>query len=191
MKKLIISAAIAMTTALSAGSAIAADKYIIDTEGAHASVNLSVPHLGFSYIVGRFNTFDGDFTFDAENPTNSSVNVTIDTSSIDTNHAARDNHLRSDDFLNAAKFPQATFKSTEIVIKDDKTASIKGDITIRDVTKPITIETEYVGSGNDPWGSYRSGFKGSAQINLKDFGAPSDFGDLPITLDLHIEGVKQ
>lgn len=191
MKKLILSAALAMGTILSAGSAMAADKYIVDTEGAHASVNLTVPHLGFSYITGRFNNFSGDFTFDEENPANSSVNIIVDTSSIDTNHAARDNHLRSDDFLNSAKFPQATFTSTEIIVKDDKTASIKGDLTIRDVTKPIEIEAVHVGGGDDPWGAYRNGFKGTTEINLKDFGAPSDFADLPITLDLHIEGVKQ
>ncbi|MBK3745394.1 YceI family protein [Paraburkholderia aspalathi] len=191
MNKLIISSAFAIGTMLSAASAIAADKYIVDTEGAHASVNLTVPHLGFSYIVGRFNTFTGDFTFDVENPANSSVNIVVDTSSVDTNHAARDNHLRSDDFLNASKFPQATFKSTEISIKDEKTASIKGDLTIRDVTKPVVIEVVHVGGGDDPWGNYRNGFKGTTEINLKDFGAPSDFADLPITLDLHIEGVKQ
>ncbi len=191
MRKLIISTALTIGTMFAAGSAIAADKYIIDTEGAHASVNLSVPHLGFSYIIGRFNTFDGGFTFDAENPANSSVEISVDTASIDTNHAARDNHLRSDDFLNASKFPKATFKSTEIILKDDKTASINGDLTIRDVTKPVTIEAQYVGGGNDPWGSYRDGFKGTTEINLKDFGAPSDFADLPITLDLHIEGIKQ
>lgn len=191
MKNLVLSGVVALGTILSANSALAADKYVIDTEGAHASVNLTVPHLGFSYIVGRFNTFNGDFIFDAENPANSSVNVTIDTSSIDTNHAARDNHLRNADFLDAANFPEASFKSTEIILKDDKSASIKGDMTIRGKTNEVVIDAVHVGGGNDPWGNYREGFKGTTEINLTDFGVTGDLANLPITLELHVEGIKQ
>ena len=95
----------------SAGSAVAAD-YKIDKEGQHAFVNFRIQHLGYSWLYGTFKDFDGTFTFDEKNPAADKVNVTINTTSVDTNHAERDKHLRSADFLNTAKYPQATFTST-------------------------------------------------------------------------------
>ncbi|MBV2143514.1 YceI family protein [Falsochrobactrum sp. TDYN1] len=188
MKRLVLAAlaGLALST-----SALAADTYVIDTEGAHASINFTAPHLGFSYIVGRFNTFEGQFIIDEANPANSSIEVKVNTKSIDTNMAARDNHLRAGDFLNADKFPEATFKSTSITVNGDKEATVAGDFTIRGVTFPVKIDAEMVGSGTDPWGKERMGFQGETSIKLSDFGVTGDFADLEVNLDLHVEGVKQ
>src|SRR3954462_7478873 len=97
-----------------------ADNYTIDTKGGHASINFSIKHLGYSVLTGRFDTFGGDFSYDPAKPETSTINVTIDTNSVNSNHAERDKHLRSEDFLNVKKFPSATFVSKKIVLGSDK-----------------------------------------------------------------------
>lgn len=171
-----------------------ADNYAIDTKGAHASINFSIKHLGYSVLTGRFDTFSGDFSYDPAKPEASTVNVTIDTGSINSNHAERDKHLRSPDFLNVDKFPKATFVSTKVVLGDDKGEfDIVGDLTLNGVTKSITIEVEKVGEGKDPWGGYRAGFSGETTITLKDFNVKMDLGPASQTvqLELEVEGVKK
>lgn len=170
-----------------------ADKYVIDTKGAHASINFSIQHLGYSYLTGRFNNFSGDFTYDPKDIAASSINVTIDTTSVDSNHAERDKHLRSGDFLNVEKFPKATFVSKKIVPDDGEEFDVVGDLTLNGVTKSITIEVDKVGEGKDPWGGYRVGFEGETEITLKDFNITKDLGPASQTvkLELHVEGVKQ
>ena len=110
MKKHILGGMIAATLMVPA-LAGAAD-YVIDAKGAHASVNFKIKHLGYSWLIGRFNQFEGGFSYDAENPDASVIQVIIDTASVDSNHAERDKHLRSEDFLNVGEFPQASFNST-------------------------------------------------------------------------------
>jgi polyisoprenoid-binding protein YceI len=175
-----------------AGPATAAD-YAIDTKGAHASINFRIPHLGFSWLVGRFDTFSGTFSYDDKNPAAAKISVEIDTASINSNHAERDKHLRSDDFLDVAKFPKATFVSTSVTPKGDGRAEITGDLTLRGVTKPVTIEAEYVGGGDDPWGGYRQGFAGTTKLVLADFGITKDLGPAAkeVELDLHVEGIRK
>jgi polyisoprenoid-binding protein YceI len=170
-----------------------ADKYVIDTKGAHASINFSIQHLGYSYLTGRFNNFSGDFTYDPKNVAASTINVTIDTTSVDSNHAERDKHLRSSDFLNVEKFPKATFVSKKIVPDDGDEFDIVGDLTLNGVTKSITIDVDKVGEGKDPWGGYRVGFEGETEIALKDFNITKDLGPASQTvkLELHVEGIKQ
>ncbi len=170
-----------------------ADKYVIDTKGAHASINFSIQHLGYSYLTGRFNNFSGDFIYDPKNVAASTINVTIDTTSVDSNHAERDKHLRSSDFLNVEKFPKATFVSKKIVPDDGDEFDIVGDLTLNGVTKSITIEVDKVGEGKDPWGGYRVGFEGETEIALKDFNITKDLGPASQTvkLELHVEGIKQ
>lgn len=170
-----------------------ADKYVIDTKGAHASINFSIQHLGYSYLTGRFNNFSGDFTYDPKNVAASTINITIDTTSVDSNHAERDKHLRSGDFLNVEKFPKATFVSKKIVPDDGDEFDIIGDLTLNGVTKSITIEVDKVGEGKDPWGGYRVGFEGETEIALKDFNITKDLGPASQTvkLELHVEGIKQ
>jgi polyisoprenoid-binding protein YceI len=171
-----------------------ADTYEIDTKGAHASINFSVKHLGYSWLTGRFDTFSGEFTYDPKKPEASTINVTIDTNSVNSNHAERDKHLRGDDFLNVAKFPKATFVSTKVVLDDDNDEfDIIGDLTLNGVTKSVRIEVEKVGEGKDPWGGYRAGFSGETEINMKDFNIKMDLGPASQTvkLELEVEGIKK
>lgn len=172
-----------------------ANTYVIDTKGAHASINFSIKHLGYSVLTGRFDKFDGEFTYDPAKPEASTINVTIDTTSINSNHAERDKHLRSADFLNVDKFPKATFVSKSIKVDaDDKDEfDIIGDLTLNGVTKSVTIEVEKVGEGKDPWGGYRAGFSGDTEIKLKDFNIKMDLGPASqiVKLELEVEGVKK
>jgi polyisoprenoid-binding protein YceI len=170
-----------------------ADTYVIDTKGAHASINFAIKHLGYSVLTGRFDKFDGEFTYDPAKPEASTVNVTIDTTSINSNHAERDKHLRSGDFLNVEKFPKATFVSKSVKVDDKDEFDIIGDLTLNGVTKSITIEVEKVGEGKDPWGGYRAGFSGETEIKLKDFNIKMDLGPASQTvkLELEIEGIKK
>ncbi|WP_439135879.1 YceI family protein [Pseudomaricurvus sp.] len=173
-------------------NAVAAD-YKIDTKGAHASINFKIPHLGYSWLVGRFNDFEGKFTYDPENMEASTVEVTVDTTSIDSNHAERDKHLRGDDYLDTDKFGQAKFVSTEVTDKGNGNFTVIGDLTLHGVTKPITIDAAIVGEGPDPWLGYRAGFSGTTVLKLKDFGIPDKLGPASsrVTLDLYVEGVSQ
>jgi polyisoprenoid-binding protein YceI len=169
-----------------------ADTYVIDTKGAHASINFAIGHLGYSVLTGRFDKFEGEFTYDPAKPEASTVNVTIDTTSVNSNHAERDKHLRSADFLNVEKFPKATFVSKSIKLDDDE-FDIVGDLTLNGVTKSVVIEVEKVGEGKDPWGSYRAGFSGETEIKLKDFNIKMDLGPASqvVKLELEIEGIKK
>lgn len=170
-----------------------ADKYVIDTKGAHASINFEIQHLGYSWLTGRFNEFSGEFNYDPKDVAASKINVTINTNSVDSNHAERDKHLRSDDFLNVAKFPTATFVSTKIVPDDNDEFDIVGDLTLNGVTKSVTLDVDKIGEGKDPWGGYRVGFEGETEIRLKDFNIKQDLGPASQTvkLKLHVEGIKQ
>ena len=185
-------AALILGSALVGGQAFATD-YAIDKEGQHAFVNFKISHLGYSWLWGTFNDFDGDFSFDAAKPEESKVNVTLKTASVDTNHAERDKHLRSDDFLNVAKHPTATFESTSVKSTGEGTADITGNLTLNGVTKPVVIAAKFIGEGKDPWGGYRAGFEGSTTLTLKDFDIKMDLGPASQTVDLiiSVEGVRK
>jgi len=101
-----------------------AENYVIDTQGSHAFIQFKIPHLGFSWLLGRFDRFEGTFSYDEKNPSASKVKVTIDTASINSNHAKRDKHLRSKDFLDVKRFPRATFVSTSVEPKGKNKAII-------------------------------------------------------------------
>ncbi|APG17608.1 hypothetical protein Y71_16045 [Kosakonia radicincitans DSM 16656] len=190
MKKILPGLALA-SLLFASGTAVAAD-YKIDKEGQHAFVNFRIQHLGYSWLYGTFKDFDGTFTFDEANPAADKVNVTINTNSLDTNHAERDKHLRSAEFLNVAKFPQATFSSTEV----KKTADgldITGNLTLNGVTKPVVLAAKLIGEGKDPWGGVRAGFEASGKIALKDFNITTDLGPASqdVELIISVEGVQQ
>mgnify|MGYP000053006990 CR=1 FL=1 len=186
MKKILLASALLAASALT--PALAAD-YVIDTKGAHASINFEASHLGYSVLAGRFNTFSGNFSYDKANIAASKISVTIDTSSFYSNHAKRDKHVRSDDFLDVSKYAQATFVSNKVVDKGDGKLAITGDFTMHGVTNPLTIDAVTVGEGKDPWGGYRAGFTGTATIAMGDFGFKKDFGK--VALKLHIEGIRK
>ncbi|MDT8438936.1 MAG: YceI family protein [Wenzhouxiangellaceae bacterium] len=183
---------ITLAAALAAPRAEAVERYQIDIRGQHAFIQFRIPHLGFSWLYGRFNRFDGEFTFDPADPSNSSVSVRIDTGSIDTNHGQRDDHLRGEDFLTTSQFPQAHFESTAFVPLGDDRYRLEGELSLLGRSAPIAIEVEQIGAGQDPWGGFRRGFEGSTTLRLKDWGI--DY-ELPaaeeVELTLAIEGIRQ
>ncbi|MNQ28324.1 Polyisoprenoid-binding protein YceI [Pseudomonas linyingensis] len=175
------------------GAQAMAAEYKIDKEGQHAFVNFKISHLGYSWLYGTFKDFDGAFSFDAAKPEESKVQVELKTTSVDSNHAERDKHLRSADFLNVAKHPTATFASTGVKSTGEGTADISGNLTLNGVTKPVVIAAKFIGEGQDPWGGYRAGFEGSTKLKLKDFAIQKDLGPASseVELIISVEGVRQ
>jgi len=149
-------------------SAIAED-YVIDTDKDHAFIEFKIAHLGYSWLLGRFNEFEGTFSYDEKNPSAAKVNVTVDVGSVDTNHAARDKHLRSPDFFNVDAHPKATFVSKSFRELGDGKAKLTGTFTLNGVSRDITIDVNHVGHGDDPWGGYRRGFEGRTTLKLTDY----------------------
>ncbi len=170
----------------------AAADYLVDIKGMHAFIQFRIIHLGYSVMVGRFNDFDGEFTWDKDNPSASSISINIRTASIDTNHAERDKHLRGDDFLEVKKYPDASFKSTRYR-GDARGGKMDGILTLHGVSKPITLDVKVIGEGDDPWGGYRAGFEASTSIRRADFGMEYNLGPAAETMDfeLYIEGVRK
>ena len=135
-------------------------------DSSHSQITFSVRHMMISNVHGRFEKFTGNVEFNEQDPTLSSVEVQIDAASINTRDEKRDGHLRSPDFFNAAEYPYATFKSTRIEKLDDNHGKIYGDLTIRDVTREVVLDTEYSGQSK-MWGKTAAGFSASAKINRK------------------------
>lgn len=190
MKTLFKTAAIA-TALLGASSAFAAtEKYTIDPT--HSFVQFKASHMGFSWLIGRFNDIEGVLNFDDDNISKSSVTVSINTGSIDTNHAKRNKHLRSDDYIDADKFPKATFSSKSVSQKGEDIL-ISGDLTFHGVTKTMDIKAKLVGAGKSPWGDYRRGYEGIATIDKTAFGMKGKPGKPGnnIELSLFIEAIKK
>lgn len=189
MNKRIITTALAFAVAMPL-TTHAAD-YVIDTNGAHASINFKVSHLGYSFIKGRFNTFSGDFSYDPADVSAGQIRVNVDTTSLDSNHAERDKHLRSADFINAGKFSEARFVSTSVMDKGNGQLTVNGDLTLHGKTSPIAIDASFIGEGADPWGGYRAGFVGETTLQLSDFGIQAMGMVKTVDMELHIEGVKK
>lgn len=187
---------LALTSAFAAAmfipTANAAD-YVIDTKGAHASINFKIQHLGYSWLTGRFDKFSGNFSYDSNNIGASKIEVNIDTSSVNSNHAERDKHLKSDDFLDVSKFANAKFVSDSVTDKGEGKLAISGTLTLHGVSKKITIDAQKTGEGKDPWGGYRVGFSGTTNIALTDFAIEKNLGPASknVELNLYIEGIKQ
>ncbi len=169
------------------------EHYLIDTRGAHAFIQFKISHLGFSWLYGRFNDFEGEFTFDPADPANSSVEVTIQTGSVDSNHERRDNHLRNEDFLSVEDFPEAHFRSTSFRHIEGERYHMVGEFTLLGHTRTLEFEVEHVGAGTDPWGGYRRGFTGRTTFALADFGIDYDLGPEAevIEIILDVEGIRQ
>ena len=148
-------------------TATAVRTYAIDKS--HSEAVFQVRHL-VTRVRGRFTDFEGTVEFDEQTPERSSVNVAIQAASIDTGDATRDTHLRTGDFFDAEKFPTLTFRSTKVTKSGADTFDVAGDLTIRGVTRNVTLPITFLGQARDPWGNERVGFEGEVTINRKDYG---------------------
>jgi len=140
----------------------------IDT--VHSGINFSVRHMVVSKVRGRFGKFSGELAIDDDDLTRSSVNVAIEAASIDTGNAQRDGHLRSGDFFDVEAFPELRFRSTRIDKRGDDRYAVVGQLTIRDVTREVSLDVEFGGRARDPWGNERVGFVATASVDRKEFG---------------------
>jgi polyisoprenoid-binding protein YceI len=164
----------------------------------HSRIGFVARHAMVTKVRGSFNEFEGSGYFDAENPAQSHLQVTIEAGSIDTRNADRDGHLRSNDFFDMETYPQITFASTSVAPVDERTYRVTGNLTIKGVTKPVTIDFEYAGTAVDPFGNQRLGIEGSVVVNRKDWGvnwnAALEAGGVlvseKVTLEFEVSAIK-
>jgi polyisoprenoid-binding protein YceI len=184
-----------LTTSITADLSQLTGDYTIDP--AHSRLGFVARHAMVTKVRGAFNEFEGAISFDGDNPANSTARITIKAASIDTRNAQRDEHLRSNDFLGMETHPEITFVAAQFRPTEDG-LELTGDLTIRGVTRSITIPFTYEGTATDPFGNVRVGFEGSATINRRDFGVSWNavletggvlVGD-KVTIELDISAVK-
>jgi polyisoprenoid-binding protein YceI len=170
--------------------------YTIDA--AHSRIGFVARHAMVTKVRGAFNDYTGSAVLDGDNPAASSAQVTIEVASIDTRNAQRDGHLRTNDFLDAETYPQITFTSTGIAHVGGNDFEVTGDLTIKDVTRSVTLPLEFQGAVTDPFGNQRIGFEGSVAINRSDYGitwnAALETGGVlvsdKVTLEFEISAIK-
>ena len=171
--------------------------YKIDVD--HSDVMFKVKHLMISTATGYFKKFDATHETNEGDLSDAKVNFEADIDSVDTKNEQTDAHLKSDDFFNAEQFPKMTFKSTSIEKTGDDEFALTGDLTIRDITKPVTLKVEYNGTTTDPWGMERMGFEIGGKINRKEYGlkwsAVTEAGGIVVAdevkLAMNVEMIKQ
>ena len=139
-------------------------------DNSHSQVQFSVRHMMISKARGVFDKWSGSVNLNPEDPSKTTVDITIDTASINSKDAQRDGHLRSPDFFDAEKYPNITFKSTKVEVTGKETAKLYGDLTIRDVTKPVVLDVDFQGNAKSPWGTTNYGFSATTKINREDWG---------------------
>ena len=174
-----------------AGVPAKAADYVIDP--IHSFIQFRTMHLGYSWLVGRFNRFEGTMTYDPlAGPESQSIRLTIDAASLDTNHAERDKHLRSDDFFDVEQYPTVTFISTSYQGGEDG-GTLTGELTLLGITKTVSFDVRRIGEGDDPWGGYRAGFEGSYILKRSEFGMDYNLGPAAEEVDIHlmIEAIRQ
>jgi len=191
MLRSVVSAMAAAAVLMTAGAAFAQDKYKLDNP--HTQIVFSVEHMGLSKSIGKFTDYEGEFAFDEKVPEASSVDVTIKTDSIDMSHDLWDEHLKAENFLNVAKFPTMTFKSTSVKVTGDNTADVTGDLTLLGVTKPVVLKTVFNKAGPRPMGNdFAAGFSAATIIKRSDFGMTYGIpmvGD-EVAIQIEVEGNK-
>ena len=171
--------------------------YVLDAS--HSRIGFVARHAMVTKVRGAFNDFEGSAVIDGERPENSSATVTLQVASIDTRNEQRDGHLRTNDFLDVEKYPTITFTSTAISHEGGTDFVVTGDLTIKDVTKSISIPLEFQGAAKDPFGNDRIGLEGSVTINRKDWGvnwnAALETGGVlvseKVTLEFEISAIRQ
>lgn len=172
-------------------------KWAIDPT--HSEVSFKIKHLVISTVTGYFREFEGSITNDGEDWTGAEAEFKAKIDSIDTNQSQRDAHLKSDDFFNAEKFPYLTFKSNKVQKVNEEHYKMIGDLTIRDVTKSVELDVQYLGDAVDPYGQHKAGFEITGIINRKDFNlkwdAVTEAGAVVVSndvrLSLNVQVVKQ
>ena len=176
---------IALAAAPYSSAVCAAETDVIDAN--HTQVEFTYSHLGFSHITGRFDKVEGDFLFDAKDPTKSSIQVNIPISSINTGVADLDEDFRSDGFFDAEKCPTATFQSSTVISTGKDKLSVSGDLTIHGVTKPVTLDVSVNKIGVHPLGGRAAaGFDATATIKRTDFGIAKYAPNVSDEVQLHI-----
>lgn len=158
---------VALATSILSYSAFAADFTLDNT---HSSVGFNVKHLMISNVKGKFNTFDGGFSTNDKTNAITKLEGVVDTASVDTDVQKRDDHLRSADFFDVAKYPKMTFVMTKYTMLKGGKAKIAGNLTIKNTTKPVVFDAEVSKAVQDPWGGTRMGIEMNGKINRKDFG---------------------
>ncbi len=136
----------------------------------HSEVHFKIKHLVISTVTGSFKKFQGSMQSEGDTFENAQVEFSLDVDSVDTNQEQRDAHLKSEEFFDAAQFPHIKFASTAFEKVDDDTYKLTGNLTIKDVTKPVTLEAEFGGSAVDFYGNHKAGFEVTGKINRKEFG---------------------
>jgi polyisoprenoid-binding protein YceI len=177
-------------------AAIDTGTYTIDPS--HSRIGFVARHAMVTKVRGSFNEFHGSGRFDADNPANSQLQLTINAASIDTRNADRDAHLRSNDFFDMENHPEITFQSTAVESLGDDRFQVTGDLTIKGVTKPVTVDFEYSGAAVDPFGNHRIGLEGATTVNRKDWGvnwnAALEAGGLlvseKVTLEFEVSAIR-
>lgn len=168
-------------------------------DAAHSEINFKVKHLMITNVTGSFTKFDATMESSAPDFSDAKISFEADVNSISTNNEQRDGHLKSDDFFNAAEFPKLSFVSTSIQKKTENTFALNGDLTIRSITKPVTLNVEFGGNMTDPWGQEKAGFEITGSINRKDFdlkwSATTEAGGIVVSdevkLQLAVQMIKQ
>ena len=167
---------------------------------AHSEIGFKVKHMMVSNVYGRFLWFEGDANIDEDNFENSTFTFSADIASVDSGNPDRDVHIQSPDFFDSVHYPKMTFKSTSIGRVDDENFTVTGDLTIKDITKPVTLSVEYSGlSMVDPWGDTKRGLSANGKINREDWGltwnSALEAGGVlvgkEVTLSLDVQFVKQ
>lgn len=183
--------ALAALAVLSTGAWAAPATYMLDK--AHSSVTFEVRHFGISSVPGRFNAFDGHFTYDPDKPEASSAEAVIEIKSVDTANEKRDNHLRTADFFDAEKYPQMTFKSKSVKDATKDGFKLVGDLTLHGVTKEVTLDVK-TGGVMEQRGQKRSGFVATTSLDRTDFGVGGDDGvtiGKTISIKISVEGIEK
>ena len=139
-------------------------------DSSHSHVNFTARHMMISKVRGNFESFSGTVNFDEENPANTTVNIEVDLTSVNTRDEQRDGHLKSPDFFDVENYPTMTFVSTRVEQIDAQNGRLFGQLTIKDVTKEIVLDVEYAGMAKSPWGTVSAGFSASGSLNRKEWG---------------------
>lgn len=147
---------------------MATTKWVIDA--AHSEVLFKVKHLMVTNVTGQFSSFEGAVEAENDDFSNAKIQFTADVNTISTNNEQRDQHLKAADFFEAEKYPQVKFVSTGFKKKSDEDYELVGDLTIKGITKQVTLKVEFSGIVQDPWGNTKAGFSLNGKINRKDFG---------------------